>query len=268
MSAGPVLAAIHVYPLKSAAGIASASWPVDDFGLQWDRRWAVVGADGVCITQRTHPRLALVRTALAEGRLLLDAPGLPSLEVGSVERAAAASDAATIWDDTVAAHDVGAEAAEWISALLGGPFRIVYMPDATRRPVGRMPPDAARVSFADAYPFLVLTDGSLDALNRRLAAPLGVDRFRPNLVVAGAEPFAEDDWRRVRIGDIELSVVKPCARCVLTTVNQRTGVAEGPEPLRTLATFRRRDGQVHFGQNAVHHGVGRLAIGEPVEVVA
>jgi uncharacterized protein YcbX len=141
------------------------------------------------------------------------------------------------------------------------------MPERTRRPVASVPPAEARVGFADAYPFLVLGAASLDDLNGRLAVALPMNRFRPNLVIEGGAPFAEDGWGRIRAGGIELSLVKPCARCVLTTVDQRRGEKDGTEPLRTLATFRRVDGEVLFAMNAVHHGTGRLAVGAPVEVL-
>jgi uncharacterized protein YcbX len=223
----------------------------------------VVDAAGVCITQRTHPALALVRPAIADGGLRVEAPGLAPIHLGT----AGPPVAVRVWGDVVEAADLGDRAADWISAAVGVRCRLVHMPGRTRRPVASLPREQARVSFADAYPFLVLSAASLDDLNARLAVPVPMNRFRPNLVVGGGAPFAEDAWGRIRAGGIELSLLKPCARCVLTTVDQRRGRKDGTEPLRTLATFRRVDGEVLFGMNAVHHGTGRLAVGEPVALL-
>jgi len=123
------------------------------------------------------------------------------------------------------------------------------------------------VSFADAFPFLLLSEGSLSDLNRRLETPLPIERFRPNIVVSGCEPYAEDGWQQVRIGKVVFRVAKPCARCVITTTDQTSG-ERGPEPLRTLAQFRQKDGKILFGQNLVHEGRGILRVGENVEVMA
>lgn len=262
------LGEIRVHPLKSAAGIVVDRVELDDFGPRHDRRWMAVGEDDVFLSQREVARLALVRTEIvdAEGarpRLRLEAPDLPPLDVppGTAARRV------RVWRDTVDARDCGDAAAEWITAALGLSARLVHLPEDGLRPIpapyGR-PGD--RVAFSDALPFLVLTRASLDDLNARLEQPLPVERFRPNLVIDGARPYADDRWRRIRIGAVELDVVKPCARCVITTTDQGTG-ERGREPLRTLATYRRRDGHVWFAQNAIHRGRGALRVGDPVEVL-
>jgi uncharacterized protein YcbX len=172
-----------------------------------------------------------------------------------------------IWDDVVHATDLGDEAARWISSFLGADCRVVFMPDDVVRPVDpRYAQPGDRVGFADAYPFLLISQGALGELNRRLKSPLPMNRFRPNLVVDGVPPHAEDGWARIAIGGVMFEVVKPCARCVVTTTDQETG-ERGHEPLRTLATYRRTNGKVHFGQNLIHQGGGELRVGDAVEVL-
>lgn len=294
MSASLRLEGLFRYPVKSCRGVALGRAALDAAGVRDDRRWMLVDDDGRFLSQRAHPRLCLVRPTLVDGSMVLEAPEMPSLEVADP---AAAPDAVRagpepaadggrpaegavgapgdrrleveIWDDVTGALDAGPDAARWLSDFLGVRCRLVrHAPDAVR-PVdpdhARAPDD--RVAFADGYPFLLTSEDSLEALNGRLPEPLPMDRFRPNLVVAGAGPFAEDGWTTVRIGEVDFSVVKPCTRCKVTTVDQATGRV-GKEPLRTLADFRRGPDGVEFGQNLIHHGTGRLEVGMEVEVVA
>lgn len=257
------LAELRVHPLKSAAAVVSDRVEVDAFGPRHDRRWMAVGPDDVFLSQRRTAALALVGTRLDGDTLALHAPGLPPFRVP----AGRARRTVRVWKDSVDALDCGDEAAEWLTAALDEPARLVHIPDESLRPLpleyGR-PGD--RVGFADAFPFLVLSRASVEDLNGRLETPLPVERFRPNLVIDGAEPYAEDRWRRIRVGGIAMDVVKPCARCLITTTDQRTG-ERGKEPLRTLAGYRRRDGHVWFAQNAVHRDLGTLRVGDAVEVL-
>jgi uncharacterized protein YcbX len=261
------LSAIHLFPVKSAAAIPLSSASLDDFGLQHDRRWMVVDEQGRFVTAREVARLALLRIVLEDAALVLS-----SVEAGVVRVPLECANGAPrrsvrVWKDEVSACDVGDEAARFVSHHLGMDARLVRMPDDTLRQV-RL--DYARpgdqVGFADAFPLLVIGEGSVAELNRRLDAPLPMLRFRPNLVVAGTAPHEEDTWRRIRIGDVELDVLKPCDRCVVTTIDQTTGVA-GKEPLRTLATYRRSNGKVYFGKYAVHRGRGPLQVGDEVTVL-
>ena len=264
------LAAIHIDPVKSAAGIPLDAVELDAFGPRHDRRWLVVDPAGRFMTQRRHPRLALIRPTLGPDTLTLDAPGMPRLTL-PLEPPAGAVERVRIWKDEVVARPAGDEAARWLSTFLGTPCRLVYMPDTGVRQVSlRYGRPGDRVAFADAYPVMLLSAESLDALNARLAEPVPVNRFRPNLVVCGVgEPHAEDRWRRIRVGSVELDVVKPCARCVITTIDQTTARRTGKEPLRTLATYRRGpDGGVLFGMNAIHRTRGTLRVGDAVEVLA
>jgi uncharacterized protein YcbX len=258
------LSAIHLYPVKSCRGEPRREALVEPWGLAGDRRWMIIDREGRFLTQREEPRLATIAIApqpdgieLRSGdrRLFVAAPG-PEVPRSPV----------TVWRSTVPAQIAAASLAE----LVGRDLRLAYMDDPRLRGVN---PDYGRsedrVSFADGYPLLLASEASLGDLNARMASPLPMDRFRPNLVVAGAAPWAEDFWRRIRIGDAVFRVVKPCDRCIVTTTDQATGArsAAGGEPLRTLARFRRRDDKVFFAQNLIPEALGVLRVGDPVEVL-
>jgi uncharacterized protein YcbX len=267
---------LFVYPVKSCRGIALSSAPLEPRGLRHDRRLMIVDEGGGFLTQRVEPRLALVETAI-EGApgpaLALTAPGMRGLHLpldrGSAETGSAgARRRVTVWRDEVDAVDCGDEAAAWISEWLGKRASIVRMPDDVERAVN---PKYARpgdvVGFADGYPVLLASTASLDDVNGRLADPIGMSRFRPNVVVTGAASWAEDGWTRIRVGAAVLRVVKPCDRCTVTTVDPTTA-ERGVEPLRTLATFRKKDNDVLFAQNCIPDALGTIAIGDPVDVLA
>ncbi len=257
---------LYVYPVKSCGGIQVDAALVTATGFQWDRRWMVVGEDGRFLSQREHPRLALVRVRLAGDRLLLSAPHLSDLHV-PLQRDGESPVRVTVWRDECDAVDEGAAAAAWFSDHLGAGVRLVRLAGDDARPLGStaaQPGD--RVSFADAYPFLLLSEGSLQQLNNRLNLPVPMDRFRPNIVVDGCRPHAEDDWGTVRVGEVDFAVAKSCVRCVITTNNQQTG-ERGREPLQTLATYRLQDGQILFGQNLVHRGAGTVRVGDHIVIL-
>jgi uncharacterized protein len=268
MTAPPTVTHLSVYPVKSCRGISLGAATLDRWGLQHDRNWMVVDADGRFISQRTQPRLALVEAALGQERMTLRAPAMPALELPATGRAGPER-TVCIWEDSCRALDQGDAAAAWFSRYLGHPARLVRIGAGFARAVSEVRyPAGAEVSFADAYPVLLLSVASLGALNARLATPVPMNRFRPNLVVDGCPAFAEDGWQQLRIGEVQFQVVSACKRCVTTTVDQATGTP-GTEPLATLATFRRdADGSVVFGRNVVHQGVGTLRVGDVVEVLA
>jgi uncharacterized protein YcbX len=224
----------------------------------------IVDQAGLFVSQRQVARLALVRTAFQGEFISVWAPGFETLELPRRHESEPAR-TVKIWRDQSLAC-VHPEGSAWFSQFLGAPHELVYMPDAQCR---RVDPTRANpgdiVSFADGYPFLLISEGSLSDLNRRLAQPLPMERFRPNIVVAGIEPFAEDEFERVTLGDLSFRGVKRCDRCSVTTVDLETGQT-GREPLRTLAKFRLRDSKVWFGMNLVHDGPGRLRVGDPVRV--
>jgi uncharacterized protein len=260
------LGALYVYPIKSCGGIAIEEWEVDDRGLRYDRRWMLVDETGRFMSQRRFPRMALIRVRIDHDGLVVVAPNMPSLGVPFRARDGALL-LASVWDDLVESVTVGDDANRWFSEFLDVSCSLVYLPDASVRPVDPTYGGSGDwVGLADGFPFLLISEASLADLNARLEHPVLMDRFRPNLVVGGCKPFAEDGWRLVRIGRITFRVVKPCSRCNITTVDQRTA-AKGKEPLRTLSRFRRTGTKVLFGQNLIHDDKGTLRSGDPVEVI-
>jgi len=270
----PQLTALHLFPVKSCRGCAVAAAEVDNRGLVGDRRFLVVDGESRFLTQRVQPRMALIETALADGRLVLSSPGHGAVRVPLRSPDPAARTAAVvIWRDTVTADDCGDEPAAWLSAFLGFACRLVRAGAAYSRPIPDRKVPAAlasapahEVTFADAFPFMLLSEETLADLNGRLEAPLPMNRFRPNLVVAGAAPYAEDTWARFRIGSVTFHGATRCARCAVTTTDQFTA-GRGKEPLRTLATYRRdAEDNIMFGRNLIHETkTGRLAVGDEVE---
>jgi hypothetical protein len=257
------LSSMIVYPIKSCAGISASQWDVDAFGLRFDRRWMVTTPRGQFLTQRELPALARVRASIAPPHLCITAPGATEL-VTPLAPLGGRSVATRVWNDPLQVVAPDHRADQWFSDYLGYEVVLAYMPDQVVREVDHgYAPEGGRTGFADAFSFLLIGEASLADLNRRLEVALPMNRFRPNLVIAGSEPFEEDRWRRIRIGGIPMQVVKPCARCVVTTTDQET-LCRTDEPLRTLATFRRQDGKVMFGQNVMHYGTGRLCVGDPV----
>jgi hypothetical protein len=200
---------------------------------------------------------------VGDGLLRIETDGMPALEL-PLDPGLAVSLSVTIWDDCCLAEWTGERAARWFSEVLETDCSLVHLPEASARTVDPdYAPPGHRVGFADAFPFLLISEASLADLNGRLDTPLPMNRFRPNLVIAGGTAFGEDALSAFRIGALPFRVVKPCDRCVLTTTDQATA-ERGVEPLRTLATYRRWDGKVWFGQNVVHEGTGRLAVGDVV----
>jgi uncharacterized protein YcbX len=247
-------------------GIALEHAQLDERGFRLDRRWMLVDDDGVFISQREAHKLALVDVALADDGLVINAPGLETLHVTPVGEGQPMR--SRIWRDVVDALPVSAEADAWFSTFLCMSSRLVFMPGTTHRIVDRAyVPEERVVGFADGFPLLIIGQGSLDLLNDKLVAQglsaLPMRRFRPNIVIADSRPHEEDEWTQIRIGAVDVDVVKPCARCVITTVDPETAAA-GREPLRTLATYRKRGSHVLFGQNAVHRQLGSISVGDAV----
>jgi uncharacterized protein len=267
MIAPVVLSELNIYPIKSAAGISLQTAEVEWKGLRGDRRWMVVDEQGKFMTQRQFPSMALISVALEDDQLTIAAPGMKSLAV-SIELTAPELEV-EVWGDRCRAISTGDAAKEWFSQFLNTSCQLVYLPDDSKRLVASdyaVRPDHDQVSFADAFPFLLISEASLHDLNQRLDAPIPMNRFRPNLVVRGCDAFAEDRWRKIRIGSVVFHVVKPCARCAITTVEQTTGV-KGKEPLQTLATYRLQKGNIFFGQNLLQENLGSLQVGDVVEII-
>ena len=266
------LSSLHRHPLKSGSIEDLESAVVEPWGLAGDRRWMVVDHEGTFLTAREERRLLAIDAQLTYGGLRLSAAGRDAIDVPEPDPAGQVP--IRIWSSLLtAAHAPVADA--WLSGLLDRDVRLVHLDDPMRRTVNpaRSEPDD-RVSLADGYPLLVATQASLDALNEAIAAgdgdPVTMRRFRPNLVIDGDAPWAEDDWRRIRVGDAVFRAVKGCARCVITTLEPQAGgeVAGGKEPIRTLARIRRFGGAVWFGVNLIPdtHDV-TIRVGDDVEVL-
>lgn len=261
----PVVTRLFRYPVKSLAGIEENRLELSRRGPRYDREWMLVDRAGAFLSQRTLPRMCLVETALSKEALTLGVPGRPPLSV-PLERARRVAARVTVWGEACDACDEGDAAADWLSGFLGESCRLVRVDPAFRRPLDPAHSGPGEwTAFADGFPLLAATEESLAELNRRAGRDFEVERFRPNIVVRGCAAWAEDAWKSLRRGRLVMRAVKPCARCAITTVDRRTGET-GPEPLRTLAAFRRgTGGGVLFGMNLVPEGDGALALGDELD---
>lgn len=258
--------ALHVYPIKATAVTSLLEATVEPRGLAGDRRWMLVDEEGQCLHQRIHPQLATVKAEIVPNGLRVRAAGRAALPVEQPTGNSRLK--AVVWADTVDAADAGEEAASWFSEFMGFACRLAFMDDQARRPVSeKYSQQNDLVSFADAMPLLLSTEASLADLNRRLSDPVPMSRFRPNLVLDGDTPWAEDNWHRLQIGEVVFRATHRCVRCVVTTVDQATGNKQGSEPLKTLATFRNFEQGVCFGQNLLPESVGQIRVGDPVQLL-
>jgi uncharacterized protein len=255
------------YPIKACRGFDVPASNIERMGLEYDRRMMVVTPDGRFLTQREYPRLALVTPTIKNDSVTLSAPNFDSLQIG-IQKSGTPT-LVNVWKSTgIHAIDQGDESAAWLSDWLGASVRLVHIADGFNRmlnPDYVVKPDD-HTGFADGYPILIISEESLQDLNSRLDSSVPMNRFRPNLVVKGGGPFAEDTWTRIRIGGIEMALVKPCARCVVTTIDKDT-LEKSKEPLKALATYRRRKSGVIFGMNVIPLNEGRLEVGMSVEVI-
>jgi len=279
---------INIYPIKSLRGISLDSAIVERRGLRHDRRWMLADADGVFMTQREFPRMALITVEVTSDglRVTIEDSGemFVPFEPDSGERRRV-----TIWQSVCDGEIYKGAVSEWFSDVLGTSCQLVYMPEATERHVNpRFDGGGDIVSFADGYPLLVIGEASLEDLNGRLAdksvrTPMAMNRFRPNIVVAETGAYAEDNWQKIRIGEAVFRGTKPCERCVITTVDQAAGEFDGKEPLKTLATYRQAKqvipdrfeklgmspNAVLFGQNLVTETPGTVInVGDAVSILA
>ncbi len=264
------LSALYRFPLKSAIGEALSASPVDSLGLQGDRRWLAVDAhSGRFLSQRLLPRMTqLLARYAADDSLTLSAHGFGRIRVALPAADAELRDV-TLWSDALRVPDAGDDAAAWLSQFLGRACRLVYLPVERARQVDSGYAAAGdQVGFADGFPLLLIGQASLEDLSARVGRPLEMLRFRPNLVVDGSAAYAEDGWKRIRIGGLDFRVAKGCSRCIVTTLDPRSGERDADrEPLATLKTYRERDGELYFGQNLICAGSGVLEVGMPVEIL-
>lgn len=265
------LSALYRFPLKSGIGEPLLRAEFDGLGLAGDRRWMLVEeGTGRFFTQRAMPQMSQLSALWnAAGGLTLSAPGLQPLDVAVPASTEDSLRGVTIWRDTLRVPDAGDDAAQWLSAFMGRPTRMVHVPAERARwlPSGYGTVDD-KVAFADGFPLLLISQASLEDLSTKVGRPLEMLRFRPNLVVDGCEAFAEDGWKRIRVGDMEFRLLKGCSRCILTTIDPKTGERSADrEPMATLKTYREREGDVWFGQNMVNDGAGSVEVGMPVTVL-
>ena len=260
------ISGLFIYPIKSLGGIPVLNAQVTDRGLRFDRRWMLVNADNGFITQRTVPSMALIRVTLGAQGLEVRSRLHPAVLFVPYQPVGDSFAEVYIWEDTCRGQFVSAEADEWFSAALGITCRLVFMPEETSRITDPdYAPEGGITSFADAFPFLMIGEASLEDLNGRLDQPVPMDRFRPNIVFTGGGPFLEDSMREFFIRDIRFQGVKLCARCPIPTIDQETA-ERGKEPLRTLARYRMANNKVYFGQNLIHQGLGEIAVGDELMV--
>lgn len=258
------LSEIWIYPVKSLGGISVKSAKVLSKGLELDRRWMLVDENGLFFTQRIHPKMSLFKLHLVSGQL--------SIQFGSEQIPLALQNNFTspvqvqVWDDKVLAQEVSTTHNEWFTERLGIKCRLVFFPEDNPRPVDpTYSINNDNTSLSDAFPFLIIGQSSLNDLNERLSEPVPMNRFRPNFVFTGGEPYEEDTWKDFTIGQNRFVAVKPCGRCVMTTVNQDTG-EKGNDPLKTLATYRMKNNKTLFGQNVIALDYKEVHVGDLVSL--
>lgn len=265
------LQSLTIYPVKSCGALELLESEVEARGLRYDRRWMIVDESGRFLSQREVPQLATIRPRLSPSELVLRC-GNAQLDI-PLHSDNSQSMSVQIWGDDVEVVRVGELADDWLRDVLGVDAHLVWMPDEAKRLVDTAYAHQSEItSFADGFPFLVLSQSSVDDLNDRILSggeeAIETNRFRSNFVVSGALPYDEDSWSHFRIGDCEFEVVKPCSRCAIPTIDQTTGQRTGKEPLRTLATYRQRNGNIYLAQNALPRKLGRVRVGDEIEVLS
>jgi hypothetical protein len=265
MRAGARVSRLYVYPIKSCRGIAVDAAMLTVRGLNLDRRYMLVDAGGNFLTQRRHPQMALIETAITTEGIVVRAPGCEALKLPFALPASGHDICRVkVWNDTIEATLADADCNLWFSEYMGFACGLVYLADDQHRPVTNAAAEFDdEVSFADGAPVLLISEASLAGLNERLNPPVTMNRFRPNLIVTADVPHAEDSWRTITIGEARLDVAWPCSRCVLTTIDPETGKRDpANEPMRTLLQYRRKDRSVYFGQNLIPRAPGWIAVGD------
>jgi uncharacterized protein YcbX len=272
-----VISQLWIYPIKSLKGISLENVQLERRGFQYDRRWMLVDSDNHFITQRQYPKMALIEVELSDFGLSVRAPDMPCLIIPYPDNGIELYDEMQVscWNDSLTAKHINTAIDNWFSEALGVDCQLVYMPDETLRPVD---PKFSRkndiASFSDGFPNLIISEASLEDLNQRiknnpdvkLDKPLSMKRFRPNIVINGCEAYAEDTMKHFQINQIDFYAVKPCSRCVITTIDPQTGKKSGTEPIKTLYNYRKKANKAYFGQNLIHKlsyiNDNRLKIGD------
>lgn len=265
------LSEIYIYPVKSLGGIHLDVANITTRGLENDRRFMLIDEKGRFMSQREHPQLAIFQTKIEDTFLKVThkkTGQILSINLSSNSQLTPLS--VTIWDDETSAIEVSNDASLWFTQILEIPTRLVYMPEESQR---KTDPQYSLTgeeitSFSDGYPILIIGQSSLNDLNNRLANPVNINRFRPNFVFTDGEPFEEDNWHEFAVGNIRFFGVKPCARCIMTTIDQETGEKKGKEPLLTLNKYRKAGNRILFGQNVLISQLGTVSVGDDVTVIS
>ena len=267
------LSDIYIYPVKSLGGIRLDTSEVTDRGLKYDRRWMLIDENNRFISQREYPKLAVFSTELFTSFLrITDTRVMSGVLVALRPQPAHVINLVnvTIWDDEVVAWEISKIANNFFTKALGIPVRLVYMPDESHRKTEAdysLKGDEI-TSFSDGYPILVIGQSSLDDLNNKLAEPIAINRFRPNFVFTGGQAFEEEEWHEFKVENLRFFGVKPCARCVMTTIDPLTGEKKGKEPLLTLNKYRKAGNKILFGQNVLISQTGSVSVGDDIEVIS
>ena len=266
------LSEIYIYPVKSLSGVRVEKAEVTDRGLQYDRRWMLIDENNRFISQREYPQLALFSVTIQGDNLLITnkKTGEVLTISNSLNHSATKWLNVIIWDDEVEAYEVSEMCNEFFTKGLGKPIRMVYMHDENIRKTDAeysLKGDEI-TSFSDGYPILIIGQTSLNDLNNKLAEPITINRFRPNFVFTGGKAFEEEEWHEFKVGNVRFFGVKPCARCIMTTIDPLTGEKKGKEPLLTLNKYRKAGNKILFGQNVLISQTGKVSVGDTIEVIS
>lgn len=260
---------LYTYPVKSLAGISLQSATLTETGFQHDRQWMVVEPNGKFMTQREHPQMALIETAMEENKLVLSTFGMERLVVDKPDINQAQRLQTEVWGDRVNGIVHSDDTHQWLSDAIGVDCKLVLFPSSEKRQCDpNYSDDGDNTLFADGFPLLLISQESLDDLNGKLDVAVGMDRFRPNIVVQGCNPFDEDLWKNVQINEVGLRAVKACARCSVPTIDQSRGMLAGPEPIATLSTYRQKEnGEIYFGMNMIPNTLGTIRVGDSASIL-
>lgn len=262
------ISGIFIYPIKSLSGISLTSSNVEKRGLQYDRRWVLVNDENLFIHQRDHNEMALLQPAISEDSMVITQKNDPTVRHEfPLKPEGTIRENVTVWDDTCTAVEVSEKTSAWFTKKLKINCRLMYMADDSIRladPRYSIKSDD-KVSFADGYPILAISEQSMELLNSKTEVAIPADRFRTNFIIKGGHPHVEDELRSFSIGKTQYYGVKPCARCIMTTVDQETA-ARGKEPLKSLATYRKKGNKILFGHNIIPMGIGNVKVGDTISV--
>ncbi|MCH7337471.1 MOSC N-terminal beta barrel domain-containing protein [Acinetobacter sp. NIPH 2699] len=255
------------YPVKSCRANKCFEMEIDSFGPKWDRRWMIVDKDGRFITQRQVAKMGQIGVTISSDVVRFDYQS-EQIELSLTEAQGQADDRlVSVWQDQLKGNCIEHAVNDWLSLILERHVRLIYMPQETIRQVDLDYAQVGdRVGFADGFPFLIISEASVDFLSDKVGYRLDVQRFRPNIVISGCDAFAEDQWKQIQIGEVKFDLVKPCSRCVIPTIDLETSQKQ-PEVMQAMLAYRKQGNKVMMGQNALHRGEGTIALGQEVQII-